>query len=184
VLATRVAPAIRPPSHAQQRYKTTFHSLSNGSRPRQTGPVAVADGTGQNPTSTCARPLELSTLRIAATSAAEDKMYAELPIPSSQLFLPSSSFLLALRRVETNLSSPTAPFFFPTSVSPEYTPPSPPGPSPATSGGKIDSLRGIDGTSARACLQLFGGGRRRKRGGGGVRSGCWATRIRAQAAKA
>ncbi|KAJ7896608.1 hypothetical protein B0H14DRAFT_3853555 [Mycena olivaceomarginata] len=37
----------------------------------------------------------LSTLRIAATSAAEDKMRTELPIPSSLLFLPS-------------LSSPTA----------------------------------------------------------------------------
>ncbi|KAJ7806236.1 hypothetical protein B0H14DRAFT_1575489 [Mycena olivaceomarginata] len=124
------------------------------------------------------RPLELSTFRIAA---AEDKIHTELPIPSFLLVLPSFSFLRGKRRVEADLTSPAQPRHSssppPSPLSPRRSPPSPPCPSPAKSGSEIDGLR-PDGASGRARLRFLRGVRRSERGGGGVRSGCWATRMR------
>jgi hypothetical protein len=95
------------------------------------------------------------------------------PPPPSPLFL--GFLLLGLHRVEADLSSPTTPFFL-ASLSPGRTPPSPPCPSPATSGAEIDNVCGTNGASTPARLRFLGGGRRDERGWGGVRSGCWATR--------
>ncbi|KAJ7896606.1 hypothetical protein B0H14DRAFT_3853554 [Mycena olivaceomarginata] len=87
-----------------------------------------------------------------------------IPLPTHSLLLPSS-----LAYIESKLTSPahSTPFPFSASLSSRRSPPSPPGPSPATSGGEIDSFRGLDGTSGRVCLRLLGGGRRGERGGGG-----------------
>ncbi|KAJ7813282.1 hypothetical protein B0H14DRAFT_2854313 [Mycena olivaceomarginata] len=96
-------------------------------------------------------------------------MHTELPPLSAPPLLSSlllGSLLLGLHRGEADLSSPTTPFFL-ASLSPGRTPPSPPCPSPATSGAEIDSVCGTNGASAPARLRFLGGGTRGERGGGG-----------------